>query len=140
MLDGVACTPGHAPDAMHAGDFLFTSGLLPLDAHGRVPQHFRHNADTPRFRRVVGEQTAHLLDTISALCEAIGGTLGQVCKVQAFMSDLAHLPALLSEWGRAFPMAPPAFSTVAMGDVPLLVPGAVAQWDVIAYAPRRLGG
>jgi enamine deaminase RidA (YjgF/YER057c/UK114 family) len=129
---------GHAPHAVHAGDFLFTSSLLPIGMEGHVPAAIRDEPSAPRFRDPAAEQTRLIAGHLERLCAAAGAHLADVCKVQAFLDDLDHLPAMMTEWRRAFPEAPPALSAMAMGGGdPLLVPGACVQWDAIAYAPRH---
>lgn len=133
---GLPGPPGHAPQAVHAGDLLFTSTLLPIGPDGAVPEPARLDPRAPWFREAALRQTELLAERTAALCQAAGTSLDQVCKVQAFLSDLAHLPAMTTGWRAAFPHDPPALSAVGMGGGdPLLVPGAAVQWDVIAYAP-----
>ncbi len=135
LADGPA-PPGHAPHAVHAGDFLFTSGMLALDATGKVPARWRAGADVPHFRSPARDQATAILDTLSRLCAEVGASLADVCKVQAFLDDLVHLPEMLGAWREAFPHEPPALSAVAMGGGdPLIAPGAVMQWDAIVHAP-----
>ncbi|KQX23316.1 MULTISPECIES: RidA family protein [unclassified Sphingomonas] len=137
LTDGPA-PPGHAPHAVHAGDFLFTSGLLALDEEGRVPAAWRAGTGVPHFRSPAREQTEAILQTLARLCTEAGATLADVCKVQAFFDDLAHLPEMLGGWRAAFPQDPPALSVMAMGGGdPLIAPGAVMQWDAIVHAPIR---
>lgn len=137
LADGPSL-PGHPPHAVHAGDFLFTSSLLALDGEGRVPADWRAGPDVPRFRSPAGDQTDAILAILSRLCAQVGASLADVCKVQAFLDDLGHLPAMLDSWRQAFPDAPPALSAVATGGGdPLIAPGAVVQWDAIVHAPAR---
>ena len=129
--------PGHAPQAMRAGDLLFTSGLLPIGAEGDVPDQLRCDPKAPWFRDPGAAQAELLAARLDRLCSAAGGSLRDVCKVQAFLSDMSYLPGMMRGWRTAFPDAPPALSAVAMGgDAPLLAPGAVIQWDAVAYTPR----
>lgn len=128
--------PGHAPQAVHAGDFLFTSSMLPTDSHGRVPELRRHDPAAPRFRDASRLQTELLAERLALLCEAANTSLSEVCKVQAFLADLDHLPAMMTAWSDAFPEQPPALSCVETGGgSPLLAPGACVQWDAIVHAP-----
>ncbi|PRX46622.1 enamine deaminase RidA (YjgF/YER057c/UK114 family) [Prauserella shujinwangii] len=136
--DEVPDPPGHAPQAVHAGDFLFTSTVLPASRAGAVPAAVRDSVGTPYFADPARAQTALLAEYVAALCQAAGSALGEVCKVQAFLSDLRHLPGMLASWRDAFPTEPPALSSVGLGGgAPLPLPGACVQWDVIAHAPVR---
>lgn len=140
-VEGAARPYGHAPQAVHAGEFLFTSGLLPVGADGAVPDRARPDPCAPFFREPSARQTDLLVEQTARLCEAAGTTLGEVCKVQAFLSDMAGMPGMLTSWRRAFPSSPPALSSVGMGGPhPLPATGACVQWDVIAHVPSTDAG
>jgi enamine deaminase RidA (YjgF/YER057c/UK114 family) len=129
--------PGHAPHALRAGQFLFLSTQLPIDRDGAVPDELRINPALPYFRLSARRQAELLLERIGIICEAGGTSLANLCKVQAFLDDLHHLPELLAGWRNAFPSAPPALTTLGMGGgAPLLTPGAHVQLDCIAYVPE----
>lgn len=137
QVDGPSAALGHASEAVHAGDLLFTSTLLPLDERGVIPSEIRATPTAPYHLDAAARQTEAVIERLSALCDAAGTDLSQVCKVQAFLSDLGHLPAMLRPWSEAFRTEPPALSAVGTGGPdPLPLPGAVVQWDAIAYAPR----
>lgn len=128
--------PGHAPQAVKAGQFLFLSSQLPVDRDGAVPHELRHDPALPYFRSKARCQAELLLERIARICEAAGTSLANVCKVQAFLDDLEHLPEVLAAWGNAFPTAPPALTALGMGGgAPLLAPGAHVQLDCISYVP-----
>jgi enamine deaminase RidA (YjgF/YER057c/UK114 family) len=134
---GIPEARGHAPQAIHAGDFLFTSSLLPVGLDGAVDPALALDDSAPLFRRSARGQTEAVAGQLAELCAAVGVGLADVCKVQAFLSDLEHLPGMLDAWEHAFPSDPPALSAVATGGPdPLLAPGAAVQWDAIVYAPR----
>lgn len=136
-VDGPSAALGHASEAVHAGDLLFTSTLLPIDERGVVPEEIRASQSAPYHRDPAARQTDVIIDRLAALCEAAGTDVGQVCRVQSFLSDLSHLPAMLRPWRDAFPTQPPTLSAIGTGGPdPLPLPGAVVQWDAIAYAPR----
>lgn len=135
-VEGLARPYGHAPQAVHAGEFLFTSSLLPIGADGGVPDRAQADPYAPFLREPSARQADLLTEQTARLCEAAGTTLSEVCKVQAFLSDLVNLPGMLASWRRAFPTGPPALSSVAMGGPhPLPAAGACVQWDVIAHVP-----
>lgn len=128
--------PGHAPHAVRAGQFLFSSTQLPIDRTGAVPDELRRNSTLPYFRLNARRQAELLLERIDRICEAGGTSLANVCKVHAFLDDLAHLPEVLASWTDAFPSEPPALTALGMGGgAPLLAPGAHVQLDCISYIP-----
>ncbi len=71
--------PGPYSQGMRAGDYLFVSLVGPVD---------------PETGEVVGdgieEQTARTIKNVQAIVEAGEGTLGEVVKVTAYLSDLGH--------------------------------------------------
>ncbi|GAA3936353.1 Rid family hydrolase [Microbacterium soli] len=137
QVEGPSAALGHASEAVRAGDLLFTSTLLPIDEHGVVPQDIRASRSAPYHRDTAAQQTDAIIGRLSALCDAAGTDLSQVCRVQTVLSDLTHLPAMSRSWRDAFPTEPPTLSAVGTGGPdPLLLPGAVVQWDAIAYAPQ----
>lgn len=134
--DSVPRPMGHASQAVRAGELLFTSSLQPVGRDGSVPEEFRLDPKASWFRDAARNQTELLLQRTAALCEAAGSSLDQVCKVQAFLDDLSHLPAMMTAWREGFPTDPPALSAVSTGGgVPLLAPDSCVQWDVIAHVP-----
>ncbi len=133
----IPSVPGHAPLAVKAGAFLFLSTQLPIDCHGAVPVELTRNAGLPYFQLNARRQAELLFERIGRICEAGGTSLANICKVQAFLDDLNHLPEVLAAWGNAFPCAPPALTALGMGGgTPLLAPGAHVQLDCIAYLPE----
>jgi enamine deaminase RidA (YjgF/YER057c/UK114 family) len=134
--DSVPAPPGGGPQAVRAGDLLFLGTLLPTDEAGALLWGLGRNEAAPFFSDPAHLQARCLFERVSAICTAGGTSLAEVCKVQAFFDDLAHLPAMLQAWRQAFPVAPPALTALGMGGgEPLLTPGAHLQLDVIAHVP-----
>ncbi|MDX1626934.1 MAG: Rid family detoxifying hydrolase, partial [Wenzhouxiangellaceae bacterium] len=81
---------GPYSQAVHAGDTLYLSGQIPLDpASGEV---IDGNFEA-RTRRV--------FDNLAAVCEAAGGSLGDICKLNVFLTDLgrfAEVNAIMAEY------------------------------------------
>jgi len=82
---------------MLAGDALYVSGTLSLDAAGRV----------------VGEgdataQTRHVLESIKSVIEAAGGTMADVTFNMIFLTDFAHYPQMNAVYKEYFPSNFPA--------------------------------
>jgi len=134
--EGVSDVPGHAPHAVKAGPLLFLSTQLPLDDDGVVPAALRRRAAMPHFDAWARLQADHVLGRIAAICHVAGTSLSNVCKVQAFLDDLAGLPDVLAARHAAFPSEPPVLTALATGGGdPLLIPGAHLQLEAIAYVP-----
>ena len=134
--EGVPDVPGHAPHAVKAGPLLFLSTQLPIDAEGGVPDAMRRRPEMPYFHAWARLQAEQVLAQVAAICRAANTSPANVCKVQAFLDDLVHLPEVLAAWRAAFPAEPPVLTAVATGGgEPLLLPGAHLQLDAIAYIP-----
>jgi 2-iminobutanoate/2-iminopropanoate deaminase len=110
---------GPYSQAVKIGQFLFSSGQIPLD-----PQ-------TGEF--VVGgikEQTERVLDNLTAVLKASGADLTQVVKTTVFLADMADFAAMNEVYGRFFQENPPARSTIQAAGLPR---GARVEIEVIAY-------
>jgi len=118
----------HAPKAVgpysHAvrsGDFVFTSGQIPLD---------------PETGKLVGgpidAQTRRVMENLGAVLGAAGSSLGHVVKTTIYLTNLADFSAVNAAYGAYFPTDPPARSTVQVTALPL---GAAIEIDAIAVVP-----
>jgi 2-iminobutanoate/2-iminopropanoate deaminase len=86
---------------------LYLSGQIPLDpASGELTG------------ATIEEQTARVLENLSAVLTAAGASLGQVVKTTVFLADLADFPKMNEIYGRAFARNPPARSTVQVAALP----------------------
>ena len=92
--------PGPYSQGIRAGDTLYVSAVGPVD---------------PATGQVVGTtieaQAARAIENIRAIVEAAGGTLDDVVKVTAFLSDLADFPKFNEVYQRHFNPPFPARST-----------------------------
>ena len=109
--------PGPYSQGVLAGDTLYVSAVGPVD---------------PATGQVAGEtieaQAARAIENIQAIVKAAGGTLDQVVKVTAFLSDLAHFQKFNEVYQQYFKPPYPARSTFQVG----LNRGLIAL-DAIAY-------
>lgn len=97
---------------------LFLSGQIPLDpATGELVQG------------PIEEQTARVLENLGAVLSAAGAGFEHVVKTTVFLADLADFPRMNEIYGRAFPHAPPARSTVQVAALPR---GARIEIDAVA--------
>lgn len=95
----VGAAPPLAPysPAIKAGDFVFVSGMLALDEHGRIVG--------------VGDvqaQTRHVLEAIKATLAAAGGSLADIVQNQLFLKDMADYAKVNEIYAAYFPRNPPA--------------------------------
>ena len=109
---------GPYSQAVWAGDFLYLSGMMPIDpATGALEP-----AD-------IGAQAARIMKNIEAVLTEAGLTQENVVKTTCFLSDMANFAAFNEVYGAYF-TSKPARSCVAVRELPK---GALAEVEVIAY-------
>ena len=108
--------------AVRAGDFLFLSGVLAMDAQARIV-----DGD-------VQVQTRVVLERIAATLEECGATLQQVVKATIWLADLADFTAFNAEYAKHFGGALPARSCVQA----VLYQGAKVEIEVQAFVPNDM--
>ena len=109
---------GPYSQAMVAGDLVFTSGQIPLDPNTQqmVPGDVR-------------AQTERVMDNLAAVLAASGASFASVVKATIFLADLNDFSVVNEVYGKRFPSAPPARSTVQVAALPK---GARVEIDLIA--------
>ena len=111
---------GPYSQGVKAGGMVFFSGQIPLD---------------PVTGEMVGKgiaaQTERVMENIAALLTAAGLGFGDVVKSTIYLTDLTNFAIVNDIYGRRFPAAPPARSTVGVKGLPR---GAEVEIEVIALA------
>lgn len=105
-----------------AGNTVYVSGTLALGEGGTVLNPGDASA-----------QTRHVLETISAVIEAAGGTLADVAFNHIFLADWADYAAMNAVYAEFFPGDKPARYCIQCG---LVKPGLVVEIASVAH----LGG
>ncbi|MDR2163428.1 MAG: RidA family protein [Clostridiales Family XIII bacterium] len=118
---------GPYAQANRIGDFIYTSGQIPLD---------------PQTGEIVGadieEQTARALDNLKAVIEAGGGTMGSVVKTTVFLHDMGDFAKMNEVYARYFTGdALPSRSAVAVTALPK---GALVEIEAVAVAGNAVRG
>jgi len=112
MKDIVLTDKGPKPigpysQAVKSNGFLFASGQVALD---------------PRTNEFIGgdirQQTERAMENIKAVVEAAGSNLHHVVKSTVFLKDMNDFAAMNEAYGKYFPAAPPARSTVQVARLP----------------------
>ena len=123
MKDIVLTEKGPKPigpysQAVKSNGFLFASGQVALD---------------PRNNEFLGgdirQQTERAMENIKAVVEAAGSNLHHVVKTTVFLKDMNDFAAMNEAYGKYFPAAPPARSTVQVARLPK---DALVEIEVIA--------
>ncbi|HEY9282080.1 MAG TPA: RidA family protein [Pyrinomonadaceae bacterium] len=109
---------GPYSQAIQFGSFIFSSGQIPLDP------------GTGQFvEGGIAEQTEQVLKNLSEVLRAAGAGLADVVKTTVYLADMDDFAAMNEVYGRFFPEAPPARSTVQAARLPR---DARVEIDVIA--------
>ena len=107
---------------MRHDNLVFLSGQL-----GKDPRSGEFAADFE-------EQTRRVLQNLKNILEEAGGSMQEVLKVTAFITDIANLPMMNRIYGEFFVAPYPARSTV---EVSALAAGALVEMDLVAALPDR---
>ena len=118
VVDGLARVPSFS-HAVIAGDFVHVAGSL-----GTVGD------STELVEGGVGPQTTQTIRNIERILEAAGVGLGNVVKMNVYLSDMADFQRMNEAYIEAIGDSPPARITV--GGVDLALGGAV-EIDCVAY-------
>ncbi len=106
--------------AVRAGETIYVSGAI------------GHVRGEPRLvSGGVGPETERALTYIKEILERAGSSLERVVKCTVFLADIDDFGAMNEVYGRFFPEAPPARSTVAVAALAL---GARIEVECIALA------
>jgi len=98
---------GTYSQAIKAGDTVYLSGQIPLDpatmelVEGGVETHIRR-----------------VFDNLSAVCEAAGGSLQQLVKLNIYLTDLGHFQLVNSVMAEYFEQPYPARAAVGVASLP----------------------
>ncbi|MCP1125704.1 RidA family protein [Bacillus sp. 3103sda1] len=114
----------HAPgaigpysQAMKAGNFIFTSGQLPIDPkNGEMPE-------------TIENQTKQSLENVKAILEEAGSSLSKVIKTTVFLKDMNHFAQMNEVYRTYFTANCPARSAVQVARLPK---DALVEIEVIA--------
>ena len=112
---------GPYSQAVRAGDFLYLSGMIPIDPKTGVLE--------PADIRV---QASRIMTNIEAVLAAVGLTQADVVKTTCFLSDMGNFAPFNEVYGAYF-TSKPARSCVAVRELPK---GALAEVEVIAYCGK----
>jgi 2-iminobutanoate/2-iminopropanoate deaminase len=121
MVDGLAPPISHYADAVAAGDTLYISGVVPIDAQGNV----------------VGDdvvvQTRQVFANMRLVLAAAGAQPSDVVKVTVYLLDVDDRPRINPVRQEFFGDTRPASTLVEVSR--LAVPGARVEIEAIAHLP-----
>lgn len=111
---------GPYSQAIQAGNFVYTSGQLPIDA-----------ATGELAAGGIKEQTRQSLLNVKAILEEAGLTMGDVVKTTVFMADMNDFADMNAVYAEFFAAPFPARSAVAVRALPK---DALVEIEVVAFA------
>mgnify|MGYP006293078323 CR=1 FL=1 len=116
--DGSPKAIGPYSQGIKANGFVFTSGILPLDAKSGnvVPGG-------------IEAETRRTIENLIAVLEEGGASLETVVKTTVFMTDMGDFAEMNSVYGEYFGQDPPARATVEVG---ALAKGARVEIEAVA--------
>jgi 2-iminobutanoate/2-iminopropanoate deaminase len=120
QTDGAPKAIGPYSQAIRSGGLVFLSGQVGLD---------------PSTGQLVeggtAAQTERVMQNLSGVLASAGLGFGHVVKATIYLADLSDFATVNEIYGRRFPEAPPARSTVQVAALPR---GARVEIDLIAMA------
>jgi 2-iminobutanoate/2-iminopropanoate deaminase len=118
-VPGLAEPISHYTDAVRAGDLLFVSGFVPVDADGRLV-----GGDD------VVAQARQVFANLAAVLAAAGGTFADVVKVTVYLTDIEDRARINPVRQEVFRDTRPASTLVEVSA--LATPGAKVEIDAVA--------
>ncbi|HAT6976756.1 TPA: RidA family protein [Legionella pneumophila] len=112
---------GTYSQAIRSGEIVFLSGQIPLD-----PETMQICSDDIKL------QITQVLENLSAVCEAAGGSLANIVKLNVYLTDLSHFPLINEAMSRYFLEPYPARAAIEVSALPR---GAKVEMDGILVLP-----
>ena len=113
---------GPYSQAVRAGNTVYLSGQIPL-----VPETMEIISDD------VSEQTTQVFKNLQAVCEAAGGSLQDIVKLNIFMPDLGNFNAVNEVMTQFFSIPYPARAAVGVRALPKNVKVEIEGVMVLEY-------
>jgi 2-iminobutanoate/2-iminopropanoate deaminase len=93
--------------AIQSGSLLFLAGQIPLDpVSGEL------------VSGSIALETERIMENLSAVLSAAGASLKNIVKTTVYLTNMADFAEFNQAYGRYFPTAPPARTTVAVAALP----------------------
>lgn len=115
---------GTYSQAIRCGDTVYLSGQIPLDPHS-----MQLCSDE------IEAQIEQVLTNLSAVCEAAGGSLAHIAKLNVYLTDLSHFPLVNEAMSRHFSEPYPARAAIGIRELPK---GARVEMDGVMVVAESL--
>lgn len=113
---------GTYSQAIRVGDTVYLSGQIPLDP-----------ATMELCSTEIREQITQVFENLSAVCEAAGGSLASIVKLNIFLTDLTHFPLVNEIMVQYFKEPYPARAAIGVAALPR---GSLVEMDGILVVSR----
>jgi enamine deaminase RidA (YjgF/YER057c/UK114 family) len=131
IATGIPAQATYGP-CVRAGELVFPSGLIAVDAEGRVPGGLEAGAFDALC--LAGElQGGLLMSYMEAVCKAAGVSTANVVRAQYFLSDIRDFAGIAMAWQDRYGTQPHPFACVQVPS-PMPASAAVALADFWVYA------
>ena len=114
---------GTYSQAIKCGDTVYLSGQIPLD-----PKTMELCSNDIRL------QINQVIENMSAVCEAAGGSLATIVKLTVYLTDLNHFPYVNEAMARYFTKPYPARAAIGIAALPR---GSQVEMDGIMVITSR---
>lgn len=98
---------GTYSQAIRCSETVYLSGQIPLD---------------PQTMQLCSEdivlQITQVLKNLAAVCEAAGGSLANIVKLNVYLTDLSHFPLINEAMGKFFTSPYPARAAIGVSALP----------------------
>ncbi len=108
---------GTYSQAVRCGDTVFLSGQIALNP-----------ATMALVEGGIEDQVRRVFDNLQAVCQASGGSLADIVKLTAFLTDMSHFPQVNTIMGEYFSKPYPARAAIGVAALPK---GAEVEMDAI---------
>ncbi|MBI2785411.1 MAG: RidA family protein [Legionella longbeachae] len=98
---------GTYSQAIQCGETVYLSGQIPLD-----PVSMQLCSDDIKL------QITQVLENLSAVCEAAGGSLAKIVKLNVYLTDLRHFSLINEAMSRYFAAPYPARAAIEVSALP----------------------
>lgn len=113
---------GTYSQAVKCGNTVYLSGQIPLDT-----KTMQLCSDEIRL------QINRVIENLAAVCEAAGGSLANIVKLNVYLLDLSHFPLVNEAMTRYFPEPYPARAAIGVAALPR---GAQVEMDAVMVLPE----
>jgi enamine deaminase RidA (YjgF/YER057c/UK114 family) len=131
VATGIPAPATYGP-CVRAGELVFPSGLIAVDAEGRVPGGEQAGA-FDALSLAGGLQGALLMSYVETVCKAVGVSVGNTVRAQYFLSDIRDFAGIAMAWQDRYGTQPHPFACVQVPG-PMPASGAVVLADFWVYA------